>query len=110
MPVVDSAAKGAIALWTLAPANCSPCPNCKYVSFVGQSDVKDLEQALGQYVLYRQILNEMGIERILYLAVSRPTVNSVFTIELGQILLKNQIIRMIVFDDEREAIAQWIPD
>lgn len=38
-------------------------------SFVGQSDVKDLEQALGQYVLYQQILNEMGIERSLYLAV-----------------------------------------
>ncbi|MBE9151847.1 element excision factor XisH family protein, partial [Coleofasciculus sp. LEGE 07092] len=56
-------------------------------SFVGQSDVKDLEQALGQYVLYRQVLNEMGIERILYLAVSRPTFNSVFTIELGQVLL-----------------------
>ncbi|WP_366933313.1 element excision factor XisH family protein [Nostoc sp. NMS7] len=32
-------------------------------SFVGQSDVKDLEQALGQYVLYRQILNEMGSDR-----------------------------------------------
>ncbi|MBD2743782.1 XisH family protein [Coleofasciculus sp. FACHB-1120] len=79
-------------------------------SFVGQSDVKDLEQALGQYVLYRQILNEMGIERILYLAVSSPTFNSVFTIELGQVLLKNQIIRLIVFDDESEAIAQWIPD
>ncbi len=62
------------------------------------------------YVLYRQILNEMGIERILYLAVSRPTFNSVFTIELGQVLLKNQIIRLIVFDEEREAIAQWIPD
>jgi len=80
-------------------------------SFVGQSDVKDLEQALGQYVLYRQILNEIGaIERILYLAVSRPTFNSVFTIELGQVLLKNQIIRLIVFDDECEAIALWIPN
>jgi hypothetical protein len=79
-------------------------------SFVGQSDVKDLEQALGQYILYQQILNEMGIERVLYLAVSRPTFNSVFTIELGQVLLKNQIIRLIVFDDEREAIALWIPD
>ncbi len=88
-------------------------------SFVGQSDLKDLEQALGQYVLYRQVLNEMGIDRILYLAVSRPTFNSVFTIELGQVLLKNQIIRLIVFDDEREAICwkqqrfaivQWIPD
>jgi hypothetical protein len=79
-------------------------------SFVGPSDVKDLEQALGQYVLYRQILDEMGIERSLYLAVSQPTFNSVFTIELGQILLKNQVIKLIVFDDENEAIVQWIPD
>ena len=79
-------------------------------SFVGQSDVKDLEQALEQYVLYRQILNEMGIERTLYLAVSRPTFNSVFTIELGQVLLKNQIVKLIVFDDESEAIVRWIPD
>jgi XisH protein len=78
-------------------------------SFVGQSDVKDLEQALGQYVLYRQILNEMGIERSLYLAVSQATFNSVFTIELGQILLRNQVVKLIVFDAENEAIAQWIP-
>lgn len=79
-------------------------------SFVGQSDVKDLEQALGQYVLYRQILNEIGSQRSLYLAVSQPTFNSVFTIELGQVLLKNQIIKLIVFDDENEAIVQWIPN
>jgi XisH protein len=79
-------------------------------SFVGQSDVKDLEQALGQYVLYRQILNEMGSERNLYLAVSQLAFNSVFTIELGQVLLKNQIIKLIVFDDKSEAIVQWIPD
>ena len=79
-------------------------------SFVGQSDVKDLEQALGQYVLYRQILKEMRSERSLYLAVSQTTFNSVFTIELGQVLLKNQIIKLVVFDDESEAIVQWIPD
>ncbi|BBC22418.1 element excision factor XisH family protein [Pseudanabaena sp. ABRG5-3] len=78
-------------------------------SFVGQSDVKDLEQALGQYVLYRQILNETGIKRELYLAVSRLTFNSVFTIQLGQILLTNQIIKLVVFDDESEVIVQWIP-
>ena len=79
-------------------------------SFVGQSDVRDLEQALGQYVLYRQILNEMGIERSLYLAVTQPTFHSVFTIELGQVLLKNQVVKLMVFDDESEAIVQWIPD
>jgi hypothetical protein len=79
-------------------------------SFVGRSDVKDLEQALGQYILYRQVLNEMRIDRSLYLAISQPIFNSVFTIELGQLLLKNQIIKLIVFDDKSEAIVQWIPD
>jgi len=79
-------------------------------SFVGQSDVKDLQQALGQYVLYRQILNEMKVDRVLYLAISQPTFNSVFSIELGQVLLKNQIVKLIVFDDESEVIVQWIPD
>jgi hypothetical protein len=69
-----------------------------------------LEQALGQYILYRQVLNEMGIDRSLYLAISQPIFNSVFTIELGQVLLKNQIIKLIVFDDKSEAIVQWIPD
>jgi hypothetical protein len=79
-------------------------------SFVGRSDVKDLEQALGQYILYRQVLNEMQSDRSLYLAISQPIFNSVFTIELGQVLLKNQIIKLIVFDDKSEAIVQWIPD
>ncbi|MEG4009721.1 element excision factor XisH family protein [Microcoleus sp. Pol11C1] len=79
-------------------------------SFVGRSDVKDLEQALGQYILYRQVLNEMRSDRSLYLAISQPTFNSVFTIELGQVLLKNQIVKLIVFDDQSEAIVQWIPD
>jgi glycosyltransferase A (GT-A) superfamily protein (DUF2064 family) len=79
-------------------------------SFVGQSDVKDLQQALGQYVMYRQILDTMASERLLYLAVSRVTYNSVFTIELGQVLLQNCIIKLIVFDAETEEIVAWIPN
>ena len=79
-------------------------------SFVGRSDVRDLEQALGQYILYRQVLNEMQSDRTLYLAVSEEIFNSVFTIELGQVLLKNNLVKLIVFDKESEAILQWIPD
>ncbi|MEG4987563.1 element excision factor XisH family protein [Microcoleus sp. BR0-C5] len=79
-------------------------------SFVGRSDVKDLEQALGQYILYRQVLNEMQIDRNLYLAISEEVFNSVFTIELGQILLKNNLVKLLVFDKKSEAILQWIPD
>ncbi|MEG5138475.1 MULTISPECIES: element excision factor XisH family protein [unclassified Microcoleus] len=79
-------------------------------SFVGRSDVKDLEQALGQYILYRQVLNEMQINRNLYLAISEEIFNSVFTIELGQVLLKNNLVKLLVFDKKSEAILQWIPD
>lgn len=79
-------------------------------SFVGESEVKDLEQALGQYVLYRQVLNEIGDNRELYLAVTATTFSSVFNIELGQVLLKNEIIKLVVFDDTTEEIIQWIPD
>ncbi|MEG3437164.1 element excision factor XisH family protein [Pannus brasiliensis CCIBt3594] len=49
-------------------------------------------------------------DRELYLAVSELTYSNVFTIELGQILLNNQIIKLMVFDEEREAIERWIPE
>jgi hypothetical protein len=79
-------------------------------SFVGQSDVRDLEQALGQYILYQQILSTTGHDRILYLAVSLTTFTNVFTIELGKILLQNQIVKLIVFNDETQEIVEWIPE
>ena len=69
-----------------------------------------IEQALGQYVLYLQILDEMKIDRLLYLAVPQRTFNSVFKIELGQMLLKRKIIRLLVFDDNKEVLVRWIPD
>ncbi len=79
-------------------------------SFVGLSDVQDLEQALGQYVLYRQILDQMEPDRSLYLAITTKTFKNVFEVEIGQLLLANQIVRLIVFDPESEVITQWIPN
>lgn len=38
-------------------------------SFTGRSDIDDLEKALGQYVLYQDILAEVEPLRSLYLAV-----------------------------------------
>ncbi len=79
-------------------------------SFVGRSDVKDLEQALGQYVLYQQVLITRQIERELYLAVPFRTYITIFQSELGSILLKNGVIRLLVFDEAQEAIVTWVPD
>jgi len=78
-------------------------------SFLGVSDVKDLEQALGQYILYRQVLDQIEPERELYLAVNTQVYENVFTIEIGELLLKNAILKLLVFDAPNEVVTTWIP-
>lgn len=79
-------------------------------SFLGRSDVKDLQQALGQYVMYQQVLMEQQIGRELYLAVPRRTYQTIFQSELGKILLQKELVRLLVFDEVQEVIVEWVPD
>lgn len=79
-------------------------------SFTGVSVIKDLEQALGQYTLYRRILEVKEPERILYLAVTTRIAREVFEVELGQLLLDTGSVRILVFDAEQEVITQWLPN
>ncbi|MGL5066148.1 MAG: element excision factor XisH family protein [Microcoleus sp.] len=37
------------------------------------SPVTDLEKALGQYILYQDILEETEVDRVLYLAIRQST-------------------------------------
>jgi hypothetical protein len=78
-------------------------------SFISQSPVTDLENALGQFILYYDILEEQGSDRILYLAIPQRTYNEIFTEPIGKILLKRNRLRLLVFDPKQEVIVQWIP-
>ena len=78
-------------------------------SFVGLSQMSDLEKALGQYALYRAILAERDPDRVLYLAVPQDILRDLFEEVLGQLLLKNQLARVIGFDPQKEVIVKWIP-
>lgn len=51
-------------------------------SFLSPSDVYDLEQMLGQYVLYRRLIARREPERVLYVAVTQATFTEVFQTEL----------------------------
>ena len=42
-------------------------------SFVNVSPISDLEKALGQYIIYANILEETEPERLLYLAIRQAT-------------------------------------
>jgi XisH protein len=78
-------------------------------SFRSASEIKDLEEALGQFVLYEHLLTRYEPERKLYLAVPENVRQSVFEEEAGHILIEDKIIRLFTFDIAQQEIVQWIP-
>ncbi len=78
-------------------------------SFVGASQLHELEEALGQFVLYHDVLNEVEPKRELYIAISHKVYADLFEEPLGQLLLKNNRAQLIVFDPRKETIVKWIP-
>ena len=68
-------------------------------SFIGKSEVVDLEDALGQYLLYRTLLSRLGSERELFLTVSILAYEGIFSEPLGQLMVETYKLRLRVFDD-----------
>lgn len=79
-------------------------------SFLGPSPISDLEQALGQYILYHDVLAEQEPDRILYLAMPEFMLDSILEEPIGKLLLRNQRMRVLLFDTDRKVVTQWIPE
>ncbi|HEV3145402.1 MAG TPA: element excision factor XisH family protein [Gemmataceae bacterium] len=77
-------------------------------SFLGKSLLDDLEKALGQFILYRTILERIEPDREMLLAIPYD-VAVVFNEPLGLLLLESNLIRAFSFDPVQEVIVQWIP-
>ncbi len=78
-------------------------------SFVGRSEVEDLRNALGQFVLYRNVLKEKDPGREIFLAIRASVFIDVFQEPLGEMLIRNGEVRLIVFDQTKERILRWVP-
>lgn len=78
-------------------------------SFLGDSDMHDLEQALGQFILYRTVLGQREPDRTLYLAVPHLVLQTIFDEPIGQLLVQQGIVQLVGFDATSEEIVQWIP-
>jgi hypothetical protein len=77
-------------------------------SFISRSPVHDLENALGQYMLYQSVLQRREADRFLYLAVPISAAEGVLNSELGRVTLEDYRLRLLVFDPDKEQIAKWI--
>jgi XisH protein len=77
-------------------------------SFLGRSPVRDLQEALGQYETYRALLQMSDQDRQLYMAVTDDVHDTVLSDRFGQFVVSHFNLRLLVFDEERERITQWI--
>ena len=77
-------------------------------SFVSASPVNDLEEAVGQYIIYEDILDRLEPERIIYLAIRAEVYAQIFSEPIGQLLLEKKRFKLIVFDSLKETIVRWI--
>lgn len=77
-------------------------------SFGGPSEMADLHAAVGQFVVYREVLADMDPQCELYLAVTEQVRVEVFESGIARLMLARQIRRLVSYDPARKAIVQWI--
>ncbi|BAY96447.1 fdxN element excision controlling factor XisH-like protein [Tolypothrix tenuis PCC 7101] len=77
-------------------------------SFISPSLMKDFENALGQYILYRDILKLANKDYKIYLAIRDTIFDTFFQRKSIQAVVKRNQIEFIIFNNEREEITLWI--
>lgn len=77
-------------------------------SFVSRSRIDDLENALGQLVLYRHLLRKSEPDRTLFLAVSNDIYQSFLSQPQVELLLREENICLLIFDPQAKEVCQWI--
>jgi hypothetical protein len=77
-------------------------------SFPSKSRVADLQQAVGQYAVYRAVLRRVEPDRKLYLAVSKDVYDGVFVPPTGELVRSDLAIQLLVVDIANEEIVSWL--
>lgn len=70
-------------------------------SFVGASEINDLENAPGQFIFYRAILAETEPDRELFLAVPDEVFKTLFEKEFHDLLTKNNLAKVFGVNEEK---------
>ncbi len=76
--------------------------------FTGDSPLHNLENALGQYELYRIYLKNIAPEDKLYLAISATVYEEQFTRPAFTIIIEEKQLPLLVVDTEHEEVVRWI--
>jgi len=64
---------------------------------------------IGQYVLYRLLLKQVDPERELYLAVADTTFDGIFSEPIGELVMRELPMKLLIVDVEAVEVKRWIP-
>ena len=76
--------------------------------FVGPSPMDRLEEALGQYLVYRTFLRQTAPDEQLYLAVDKPSYDALFSRKSFQRIVTDYALALLIVDVLQEEVAEWI--
>lgn len=77
-------------------------------SFLSKSKIEDLENALGQIVLYRYLLRVHEPERELFLAIRKDIYDRFISRQHVAAFMKAENVCLLIFDPDTEEVLQWI--
>lgn len=77
-------------------------------SFVGRSQMYDFHSALGQYIVYRNLLQLTKSDHILHLAIDETVYQTFFQRKSIRAIVRENRLLIVVFDPVKEEILQWI--
>ena len=77
-------------------------------SFLRSSRTEDLEDAMGQIVLYRYLLRRTQADRELFLAIRKDVYESYVSLPHVIEFLQTEQVNLLVFDPLTEEVVQWI--
>ncbi len=72
------------------------------------SPISELEKTMGQLQLYQWALDERDAERELFLALSEDAYHSYFHKPIFEMVVTRSKIKLLIFDERKEEILQWI--
>ena len=77
-------------------------------SFLRSSRTEDLEDAMGQLVLYRHLLRRAPVQRELFLAVRKDVYESFIALPHVTEFLQAERVNLLIFNPQTEEVTQWI--
>jgi hypothetical protein len=76
-------------------------------SFLSPSPVADLEQALGQFIIYRSALARQQPDRPLFLVVDETCYDGILSEPVAHDPIADLGVRLLIFDPASRRVVRW---